>query len=106
MSSEETVRVDLGDDYYQGAYFVTEGGHLDYEIPCSQLERWEAAKAAYENMQGEIEQVMKEQRDSARALLRARREASGDPTAFLRKLYEPSITAMLRTQQIRQEGDE
>lgn len=100
MSSEEMVNVSLGDDYYQGTYFATEGACLDYEIPRSQLERWEAAKAAYESIQGEIEEVMEQQHERARALTRERREASGVTTTFLRTLYEPSISAMLRTQQI------
>lgn len=99
------VSVSLGDDYYQGAYFATEGARLDYEIPRSQLERWEAAKTAYRAMQAEIEEVMEQQHERAQALTRERRKASGDPTAFLRTLYEPSINAMLRTQQIPPEGE-
>jgi hypothetical protein len=69
---EETVKVALGDDYYKGAYFRTVDGDLDYEVPKSQLERWEDAEAAYEAMQDEIERVMREQADRVRALYRER----------------------------------
>lgn len=72
LVSEETVNVALGDDYYQGAYFRTVDGPLDYEVPKSQLERWEAAEAAYGAMQDEIERVMREQADRVRALYQER----------------------------------
>jgi hypothetical protein len=66
------VACSLGDDYYQGAYFITQDMDSscrgDYLVPRSQLERWEAARAAYEDMQSEIEQVMNEQRERIRAI--------------------------------------
>ena len=49
----ETVRVDLGDDYYQGEYF-RQNPNGEYEIPQGQLERWKAAEDAYRKMQDEI----------------------------------------------------
>lgn len=97
MSEEEIVRVSLGDDYYQGAYFNTDSGYpRDYEVPKSQLERWEAAKAAYEAMQGEIEQVMQEQRERALALMLERRK--GQPSTVppaIQAAYESAIAQML-----------
>lgn len=94
---EETVRVDLGDDYYRGAYFRTEGGFLDYEVPVSQLMRWETAKAAYSAMQDEIERVMSEQRDRVLALLMERRK--GQPSLVppvIQEAYADAITRMLQ----------
>lgn len=96
MSSEETVRVSLGDDYYRGPYFsATDGTPRDYEIPRSQLERWEAVKAAYGAMQGEIEQVMREQRERALEARRARPASPMDD--FLKRAYGARIEAAMRT---------
>lgn len=91
---EEMVAVDLGEDYYLGAYFTTDHPR-DYLIPRSQLERWEAAQAAYEDMQSEIEQVMNAQRERARAL-RTERWGTKSPMArFLEGVYEqPVIDAL------------
>jgi hypothetical protein len=94
--SEETARVSLGDDCYQGAVFSTaDGMPKDYEVPKSQLERWEAAKAAYEAMQGEIEQVMREQREQALEASRARPRSQVG--IALEKAYSTRISEMLRT---------
>lgn len=106
--SEETVRVGLGDDYYQGAYFRTEDTDLDYEIPRSQLERWEAAQAAYGVMQDEIEQVMREQGNRVLALMLERRK--GEPhgvSKFVQTAYEDAITKMLQQSSLlpRKEGE-
>lgn len=105
MSKEETVKVDLGDDYYQGAYFRTGDGFLDYEVPKSQLERWEAARAAYEAMQGEIEQVMQDQRDRVLALSLERRK--GQPSVLssvVQEAYEKAIVQMLRQSPVLRKG--
>lgn len=90
--SEEIVRVNLGDDYYKGAYFDTFSGPKDYEVPRSQLERWEAVEAAYLEMQDEIEQVMKEQQERVAALNQERRGSLGEALA---RLYEASIKNLL-----------
>ena len=103
--SEETVKVALGDDYYQGAYFRAAGG--DYEIPKSQLERWEAASAAYGAMQDEIQQVKQEQRDRVFALAVERRK--GQPSLVplaVQEAYSEAILRMLKqTPLARQEGE-
>lgn len=95
--SEDMVRVNLGDGYYEGAYFNTGlGVPEDYEVPRSQLERWEAAKAAYEAMQSEIEQVMEQQRDRVLALMLERRK--GQPSTAppaIQAAYEGAIKQML-----------
>lgn len=91
--SEEMVKVSLGDDYYLGAYFNAQNGPRDYEIPKSQWERWEAATAAYEAMQNEIEQVMRDQRDKVWALRQAKPSPLGD---MIQKVYGPAIEASLR----------
>lgn len=94
---EETVKVALGDDYYLGAYFRTVDGFLDYEVPKSQLERWEAAQAAYGAMQDEIEKVMEQQRDRVLALMLERRK--GQPSTVppvIQKAYEDAIARMLK----------
>ncbi|MFD3531965.1 hypothetical protein [Streptomyces sp. NPDC058664] len=97
MSSEETVRVDLGDDYYVGPYVSSDPVHLDYEVPRSQLERWEAAKAAYESMQEEIEEVMEKQRERAMALALERRKARpSSVSAAIQAAYEKAITETLK----------
>ena len=91
------VRVGLGDDYYLSAYFRTEDTHLDYEIPRSQLERWEKAMADYGQMQDEIGQVMQEQRDQALAPAMERRK--GRPSIVpeaVRAAYEQAIGQMLQ----------
>lgn len=94
-SEEEMVAVNLGDDYYKGAYFSTyEGYSKDCLVPRSQLERWEAAKAAYESMQSEVEQVMDEQRERVRAL-RAERPKS-HLSSFIQDTYGPVIEGELR----------
>lgn len=96
--SEEMVKVGLGDDYYQGAYFSTSGALLDYEVPRSTLERWEAAQAAYSAMQDEIGRVMDEQAERARAL---RKERNPEPSLLERMIkdsYVPVITQALRQQ--------
>lgn len=90
----ETVKVALGDDYYKGAYFRTVDGDLDYEIPKSQLERWEDAEAAYGAMQDEIEQVMREQADRARALYQERHKDK--PRTVPPALEEAYGTAIMR----------
>lgn len=95
---EEMVAARLGDDYYQGAYFVTKeddsSGDFDYLIPRSQMEHWEAAKAAYEAMQSEIEQVMEEQCERIRALNAQRPET---PLAsFIKSVYANHLVAQLR----------
>jgi hypothetical protein len=89
------VPVSLGDDYYTGAYFSTGNLPEDYEVPKSQLERWEAAKTAYEAMQAEIGQVMDEQRERAREAHRAR--PVGPMGDFLERAYSARIEAALRT---------
>lgn len=68
MSEEELVPVDLGNDYYLGDYFSTDAPRKDYLVPRITLERWEAAKAAYEAMQAEIDKVMGEQRERIREI--------------------------------------
>lgn len=93
--SEETVKVGLGDDYYQGAYYSTTGSLLEYEVPRSTLERWEAAQAAYGAMQDEIEKVMREQAER----IRAQRKERG-PTrmsSVIEDIYGPAILAQLTT---------
>jgi hypothetical protein len=56
--SEETVRIDAGDDYYTGPYFKRDnsGG---IEVPREQVERWEAAEAAWLEVQEEITTVLR-----------------------------------------------
>ena len=90
------MNVALGDDFYTGAYFRTAGLPLDYEVPRSQLERWEAAQAAYEAMQAEIERVMDEQRQRVLALMLERRKGqpSGIPPA-IQAAYESAIAQAL-----------
>ena len=94
---EEIAKVSLGDDYYQGAYFSTVAAHLDYEIPKSQLERWEAAVAAYSAMQDEIEKAMREQWDRVLALSLERRKGRQPDTVpkFVQEAYRDAITKML-----------
>lgn len=103
---EETVKVGLGDDYYQGAYFRTVNAFLDYEVPKSQLERWEAALEAYGAMQEEIERVMQEQRDRVLALSLERRK--GQPTTVPSAIQEAYGEAIMRAIQqaplLRREG--
>jgi hypothetical protein len=91
--SEETVKVGLGDDYYQGAYYSTTDSLLEYEVPRSTLERWEAAQAAYGAMQDEIEKVMRDQA----ARIRAQRPAlsPGRMTSIIQDIYGPAILAQL-----------
>ncbi|MEU3522310.1 hypothetical protein AB0E62_00275 [Streptomyces sp. NPDC038707] len=99
--NEETVKVDLGDDFYQGAYFSTTATYLDYEVPKSQLERWEAAKTAYEAMQAEICRVMEEQGNRVLALHMERRK--GQPSSVLPAIqvaYEDAIARMLEQSQL------
>lgn len=77
------VPVQLSNDYYLGACFSDDpryGG--DYVVPRSTLKRWEAAKAAYEAMQAEIDQVMDEQRERIRAINAQR------PKTYLQKTIE------------------
>lgn len=105
---EETVKVALGDDYYQGTYFRAVDGFLDYEVPRSQLERWEAAQAAYGAMQDEIEQVMREQSRRVLALMLERRK--GQPSTvspIVQAVYEDAITRMLQQAPLlrRKEGE-
>lgn len=96
-SEEEMVAVNLGDDYYQGAYFSAHDElPKDYLVPRSQLERWEAAGAAYESIQSEIAQVMDEQRERVRAL-RAERPKS-QFASFVEQIYEPTVRAALDQQ--------
>lgn len=105
--SEGTVQVALGDDYYKGAYFRTVDGDLDYQVPKSTLERWEAAEAAYGAMQDEIEQVMQEQRDRVLALLLERRKdrPSTIPPA-IQAAYADAITRMIQQASLlRREGE-
>lgn len=94
---EEIVKVALGDDYYQGAYFRTVDGYLDYEVPKSQLERWEAAQAAYGAMQAEIEKVMEQQGNRVLALMleRRKRQPSTVPPA-IQAAYESAIAQMFQ----------
>jgi hypothetical protein len=93
LVSEETVKVGLGDDYYQGAYYSTTGSLLEYEVPRSQLERWEAAQAAYSAMQDEIGQVMREQAERIRALRKER--SPSRMTSIIQDIYGPAILAQL-----------
>jgi hypothetical protein len=105
---EETVKVGLGDDYYQGAYFSTAATYLDYEVPRSQLERWEAAQAAYGAMQDEIEQVMREQSRRVLALMLERRKGQPNTVSKLVQVaYEDAITRMLQQAPLlrRKEGE-
>lgn len=95
--SEETVRVGLGDDYYQGAYYSTTGSLLEYEVPRSTLERWEAAQAAYSAMQDEINQVMREQAERVRALREKRSPAQIRVASWVQDIYGPAILAQLTT---------
>lgn len=94
---EERVAVSLGDDYYTGAYFLTRDVDssvaADYLVPRSQLERWEAAKAAYEEMQSEVDKVMREQRERIRAI-NAKRPKS-QVSRFVQDIYEPLIRQAL-----------
>lgn len=87
------MKVALGDDYYQGAYFSTVSSLLDYEVPRSQLERWEAAAEAYEAMQTEIERVMRDQTERVRALRQERNPSRVVST--IQEVYGPVITAQL-----------
>jgi hypothetical protein len=61
MAGEQTppekVRVELGDDYYQGEYF-REDPNGRYEVSREQLERWKAAEDAYRAMQDEISALL------------------------------------------------
>jgi hypothetical protein len=105
--SEETVKVGLGDDYYHGAYFRTVDADLDYEVPKSQLERWEAAQAAYGAMQDEIGQVMTEQRSQALALMLERRKGQpGVIPKLIQAAYEDVIRQTLQQSSLlpRKEG--
>jgi hypothetical protein len=105
--SEETVKVGLGDDYYHGAYFRTVDTDLDYEVPKSQLERWEAASAAYGAMQDEIEQVMREQGNRVLALMLERRKGQpGVIPKLIQAAYEDVIRQTLQQAQLlpRKEG--
>jgi len=93
MSDEEMVRVALGDDYYTGAFFnTTASGDLkDYVVPRSQLERWKAARVAYEAMQAEVETVMREQVERYRA-----RHPKTVIGSILEELYKPAIISALQ----------
>lgn len=99
-SEEEMVAVGLGDDYYQGAFFGTvETGSslpMDYLVPRSQLERWEAAKAAYEDMQSEIDTAMDEQRERVMALRRERRGPKSPMQDFIERVYGQRIIDALQ----------
>jgi hypothetical protein len=105
--SEETVKVALEDDYYKGACFMAVGGQPDYEVPKSQLERWEATEAAYGAMQGEIERVMEEQGDRVLALRMERRK--GQPSTVPPAVQEAYSEAIMRMIQqaplLRREGE-
>lgn len=94
---EETVKVGLGDDYYQGAYFSEDAPHLDYEVPRSQVERWRAAKAAYEAMQDEIERVMREQGNRVLTLhMERNRDKPSIWPAAVKEAYMGAIVRMLQ----------
>lgn len=88
---EEMVSISLGDDYYQGPFFST--GHGDYLVPRSRLERWEAAKAAYEEMQEDILCAMDEQRERMREINAQRPKTQ--TARFLEGLYGPLIQRAL-----------
>ena len=95
--SEETVKLALGDDYYQGAYFSEDAPYPDYEVPRAQLERWKAAKAAYEAMQQEIDQVMQEQSNRVLALhMERNKDKPSVLPAAVKEAYEGAIMRMLQ----------
>lgn len=96
---EEMVAVRLsGGGYEEDAFFSEDPMYapLDYLVPRSQVERWEAAQAAYEAMQSEIERVMDEQRERVRAL-RAERPQS-PMGGILQQTYERRLIETLLTQ--------
>lgn len=98
---EEMVAVCLDNDYYLGAGFVANEAPSavypqDYLVPRSQLERWKAAKAAYEDMQSEIDQVMDEQRERVMALRRERQGPKGPMAQLIELAYGQRITDALQ----------
>lgn len=93
MSSEELVPVSLDDDYYQGPGYTT--GRGDYLVPRSRLERWEAAQAAYGEMQQDILRVMDEQRERVREISAQRPKTQ--TALFLERLYGPVLQATLES---------
>lgn len=66
----EVAHVTLGDDYYEHEWFRdTSHSYLSdydkdriFEIPVETLVRWEAAEAAWRNVQGEIQTLMHKRR--------------------------------------------
>ena len=60
---EGTVRVVLGDDYYEHEYWSDyQGGNVSpeavFDIPVEQRDRWRVARDAYQAMQDEIGELM------------------------------------------------
>lgn len=106
---EEMVAVDLDDDYYTGPYVSSHDGYpKDYLVTRSQLERWQAAEAAWEAAQSEIEQTMREQRERVRAL-RAQRPKS-QVFQWAQNIYGPLLQAQLEqgaklSEALRREGE-
>ena len=69
---EGTARVTLSDDYYLGPVWgeyrpqSLAGPEDVFDIPAEQRDRWQAAMAAYDAMQAEIEVLMQERREDHR----------------------------------------
>lgn len=69
------AKVSLSDDYYIGEHWTDHtdgkiaiyGYHDVYEIPVEQRDRWQAAMDAYQQMQGEIRELMRERREAKMA---------------------------------------
>lgn len=98
MSDEAMIAAILsGSDYESPASFSTDPSYdLDYLIPRSRLERWEAAQAAYEAMQHEIDQVMEEQRERVSALRAERRGPKTPMEDFIETAYSKLMTFALQ----------
>lgn len=96
QTEEEIVPVNLGDDWDKGPYFTTDWGPMDHLVPRSQLERWRAAQAAYEEMQSEIDRVMDEQIERIREINAARPKSQ--LSLLVEKIYQPAMEAALRMQ--------
>lgn len=94
MSEEELVPIELGDNYYLGAQFYS-GVTGDYFVPRSTLERWEAALDAYDDMQDEIEKVMREQFERVSALRAERRGPKSPMQTFIEQVYAKQMTFAL-----------
>ena len=85
-----TVRVHLSDGYYEHEQFhtlpQTWWSESDvYEVPREQVERWQAAKDAWEDAQREMASLMRERRDRHRAEQAEQRQREDERRAEIRR---------------------